>query len=115
MAYTSYDYYIGEFRGKAIESADEFSRLSERASEYIDAMTMYRAKTFDDSNNELKKACCAIAELIPVEENNTGKTSESVGKWSVSYESQANISKKKYDVLKRYLVATGLLFSGMGW
>lgn len=115
MAYASYDYYISNFYGKAISSIDEFNRLAERASEYIDAMTMYRAKTYDDSNNELKKACCAIAEFFITEESNQGKNSESVGSWSVSYVSQKELNTQKVTLLKHYLIPTGLLYTGMGW
>lgn len=114
MAYASYDYYPQEYLGTDITSANEFNRLAERASEYIDQATMNRARTYADTNDVLKKACCAVAEVAFIEESNVGKTSETVGKWSVSYEPQTDISKKKYDVLKRYLITTGLLYTGMG-
>lgn len=113
MAYASYDYYTQEFFGQAITSTDEFSRLAERASEYIDAITMCRSKTFDDSNNELKKACCAIAEFVVSEENSHGKNSESVGSWSVSYTAQKDLTVQKYNLAKQYLLNTGLLYKGM--
>ena len=113
MAYASYDYYTSDYYGKAITSYEEFNRLAQRASEYIDSMTMLRAKTFNDSGGQLKKACCAIAELIVTEETNTGKNSESVGSWSVSYTAQKDLNIQKYNLLKQYLVPTGLLYSGM--
>lgn len=114
MAYASYDYYKQDYFGTRIASPDEFNYLAERAGEYIDQLTLNRAKTYPDNDGALKKACCAVAEIIQTEENNTGKTSETVGKWSVSYSLRADIAKKKYDVLKRYLITTGLLYTGMG-
>ncbi len=114
MAYASYEYYTQEFFGKAIASAEEFNRLAERASEYIDSITLRRAKAFNDSGNELKNACCTIAELIVSEENCQGKNSESVGSWSVSYASQKDLNIQKYNLAKRYLLHTGLLYTGMG-
>lgn len=113
MAYASYEYYTQDFFGRAIPSAEEFNRLAERASEYLDSITMRNTKSFHDSGNELKKACCAIAEIIVSEESCQGKNSESVGAWSVSYTSKKDLNIQKYNIAKQYLLHTGLLYQGM--
>ncbi|AMJ40376.1 MULTISPECIES: hypothetical protein [Anaerotignum] len=113
MAYASYEYYTQEFFGRLIPSIEEFDRLAERASEYLDSITMRNAKSFRDSGNELKRACCAIAEIIVSEESCQGKNSESVGAWSVSYTSKKDLNIQKYNIAKQYLLHTGLLYQGM--
>lgn len=105
-----YSYYIEIYRGTAIKEPEEFERLAMRAAEYIDGQTLCKACY---ANNAVKKACCAIAELISEEEGRTGKISESVGPWSVTYSSREDDDKRKYAVLKKYLLPTGLLYRGM--
>lgn len=107
----SYSYYIEIYRGSAINDPMEFERLSMRAAEYIEEQTLGRADYC--TSDAVKKACCAIAELIGQEELQQDKISESVGSWSVTYSGREDIEKRKYNTLKRYLLPTGLLYRGM--
>lgn len=107
----SYSYYVEIYRGTEIESSEEFERLAMRASEYIYEKTLGRAGCY--TSDPVKKACCAIAEAIFEEEKHSGKISESVGSWSVNYSSKENTESRMYNILKKYLLPTGLLYRGM--
>lgn len=129
MAYADYGYYTEVFRGNSV-SAEAFDRLAERASEYIDYLTNGKACA---SFPEVKKACCALAEVELANERakeavasaaaSDGLASESVGSWSRSYHSAATLasqsveatdalSRQMYNVAFRYLAHTGLLYRG---
>ena len=124
MAYADFEYYKSEYRGSTIAEAD-FPMLSERASEYIDYITMGMA-----ANNaalpQVKKACCSLAENYQVIEkakaaavSDTGELkSQSVGGWSQSYQTSGDVASQYqsqlYTVAQRYLVTTGLLYRGGG-
>lgn len=122
MAYASYEFYAHNFMGSAIP-CDDFPRLSERASEYLDYITRGRAAQ-ESHLPALQKACCALAEYYQVIENArnaalTGEiTSQTVGGWSRTYRSGTEVAKE-YDaqlhaIAQRYLMATGLLYRGGG-
>ena len=106
MAYADYDYYSKTYKG-TLSKAD-FERLSERASDYIDGKTNYILKTAGispDMEERVKKACCALAEIIRGNESGGAKVSEKVGDYSVSF--AANTSRtaeqKLDDALMLYL------------
>lgn len=69
----------------------------------------------------VKNCCCELAELIYTHEKATagtsGKTSESVGGWSVNYESreqaEAVYNSTVVDCIYKWLSGTGLLFVGV--
>lgn len=69
----------------------------------------------------IKMCCCELAEMIYLHEKTTadtnGKSSESVGGWSVSYESKeqstANFNNAVCEVIYKWLSGTGLLFLGV--
>lgn len=107
MIYADFDYYQNEYFGKSI-SADDYSRLATRASQYIDYITMGKAKVVSagldgcDIMTALKTACCALAEQYQLIESaqslanqslaagisGSGEVqSETVGSWSRSYRS----------------------------
>ena len=94
--YASYDFYTNEFYGNVIESTD-WDKYASRASDYIDYITGGKAKTYDDVNGNLAKACCAVAEQIAVSDSISssmsvaGLASETVGSHSVTYRSGAEI------------------------
>ena len=86
MAYADYDFYSNVYKG-TLSKAD-FERLAERASDYIDGRTNYILKTAgipDDMTERVKKACCALSEIIQNNEAGGVKTSEKVGDYAVSY------------------------------
>ncbi len=67
MAYADFDFYENVYYGDSITDAD-FSRLAERATEYIDALTFERLvdglPTDERAQTKVKKAVCAAAEVL---------------------------------------------------
>lgn len=127
MIYADYPYYVNSFYGTAIDE-DDFPRLALRASQFLDYYTQGRAKENADLD-AVKMACCAIAERVFVVEaansaavksvSGDGLKSESVGSYSVSYETAsekinaAQGAREGYAAIAReYLAHTGLLYRG---
>lgn len=129
MAYADYDYYATEYGGTAV-SLDDFPFLSNKASAYIDAATMRRAKSATgEILDAVKMAMCALTDVFLDEENINAATcseeallaslsSETVGRWTKSYKTKAVstadgqvLDKRKQDALTMYLGWTGLLNS----
>lgn len=116
--YADYDFYLNTYFGNAI-SAEDFPRLSTRASDYIRSATNGLSDTVDGWQLEaVKKASCAVADALLDEEiMNAGAfsgeqavSSETVGSWSRSYGSSSfstaaaeQIEKRKTDALTLYL------------
>ena len=67
MAYADYEFYTTSYFGSVVPEAD-FSRLAERASEFVDTMTFDRLvnklPTNERSQKRIKKAVCSLAELM---------------------------------------------------
>lgn len=116
--YASYEFYTTSFFGSALTEV-EFSKASTRASAFLDYYTRGKSKLNPDLE-ELKMACCAIAEQFHIVEkvsaSATGVQSESVGSWSRTYRSGTEISeeaqKKVATLARQYLGSTGLLYRG---
>lgn len=116
--YADYDFYLNTYFGNAIP-AEDFPRLSERASDYIRAATRGLSDTVDGGQlDAVRKASCAVAEALLDEEIMTAGSfsgeqivsSETVGSWSRSYGSSSfsaaaaeQIEKRKADALTLYL------------
>ena len=124
--YADYSFYIGTYLGNAITETD-FPRLATRASDYIDRVTGGRAAAWvaDNPNNDaVRKCCCALAENYKIIENARAASisgsgelkSESVGAYSVSYQSGSEIVLSAEAAIARsckdYLWNTGLLYRG---
>lgn len=106
MAYADYTFYHNVYKGNLSEAA--FGRLSERASDYIDSVT--NKKYVDETvGDDVKKACCAVAEAWDLNEQTSVKASESVDGYSVSYKSDSNSgsSRRLIDAMKLYLPDVG--------
>lgn len=123
MIYADFEYYINMYGGTALNN-EAFSNLAKRASAYVDYITMGKAANMPDNEN-IKMAVCALSEIYQVIENAhssvmDGKeiSSQSVGSWSATYRSGADISeeyeKKLRLVANKYLMSTGLLYRGGG-
>ena len=85
-SYVDYNYYI-ENGGNMPEF--DFNRFSKLATAKIKANTFDRV---DITNipEEIKYCTCVIANKLKTAEKNDGKSSESVGSWSVSYDKNTN-------------------------
>lgn len=116
--YADYDFYLNAYFGNAI-SEEDFPRLSERASDYIRAVTQGISDRVDGGQQDaVKKASCAIADILLDESIMTASayqggaqvSSEAVGGWSRSYKSATVsaadmqvIDSRKRDALLLYL------------
>ena len=134
MPYADHTYYTQPYRGQRIKEAAMFLMYAERASEYIDMVTFDRLSggVPEEFAEKVQKCCCAIAEAFAdyadyggiSTPNGSGKASETIGKYSVSYTTAAQtISGLLYgtsaglqDYLRsiciRYLGSTGLMYRG---
>ena len=128
MSYANFLYYTNDYLGTLLNEF-EYEYASAKASAFLDYYTMGRAK--DNAESEaLKMACCAVAEQCHIERlaveamanglKNGGKTSESVGSYSVSYatssEAAQNAQNARAEMAKaaqRYLAGTGILYRGV--
>lgn len=67
MAYADYDFYTTSYFGSVVPEAD-FSRLAERASDFVDTMTFDRLvdglPINERAQKRIKKAVCSLAELM---------------------------------------------------
>lgn len=67
MAYADYEFYTTSCFGSVVPETD-FSRLAERASDFVDTMTFDRLvdglPTNERSQKRIKKAVCSLAELM---------------------------------------------------
>lgn len=124
-AYVDYAFYTTTYGGTAISST-EFATYANRASAYIDYVTMDRAAAIMDLEDptpeeaalisRIKNAVCAVAEQMQYYEK-AGRgviSQESVGSHSVTY---AVADRKVYtaavvNAAKLYLGHTGLMFIG---
>lgn len=67
MAYADYEFYTTSYFGSVVPETD-FSRLAERASDFVDTMTFDRLvdglPENERSQKRIKKAVCSLAELM---------------------------------------------------
>ena len=67
MSYADYEFYTTSYFGSVVPETD-FSRLAERASDFVDTMTFDRLvdglPTNEHSQKRIKKAVCSLAELM---------------------------------------------------
>lgn len=124
MSYATYEDYLDVYHGTVL-TAEQFTIYSDRASDYIDRITMGRAASYTDESNMLAKACCAGAEqyqmidAVRASVTSAGGaiSSESVGRHSVSYRSPAEtiaeLEKQLKLTVEGYLLNTGLLYRGV--
>lgn len=132
MVYADFEFYSDSFLGLAISEAD-FPRLALRASQFLDYYTQGKAEANSDLD-AVKMACCALAEQYQIIEKAakiaadtmTGENavkSESVGSYSVSYQTASEASEKAVEasekaqanlarVARQYLAWSNLLYRG---
>lgn len=113
MVYADYSFYKNYFLGSAISESD-FPRLALRASQFLDYYTLGKSINNPALEN-LKMACCAVAEAYQVIEKTgekSGIASESVGSYSVSYTTNSAAKSELANVARQYLAMTGLLYRG---
>ena len=121
--YADYEFYIENMHGKL--DRDIFEK------EVLEASFFLRYLTFGKSDmvqpEELQYAACAVADMYvkekqKIDEGETGKKSESIDGYSVTYASEQKdgeileelLSRKASKIAKRYLLRTGLLTRKVG-
>lgn len=104
--YADYDYYLTVYAGNQIAEED-FSRLSVRASSYLDSVS---AAAEHPDADAVKMAACAVAEAWKRNEEGGEVVSESVQSWSKTF---ATSGKTKAGALleaaRMYLGPAGLM------
>lgn len=122
--YADFSYYTSTYGGTFFETEEAYNPCANRASLYIDEITLGRAADHAD-NERVKLACCAIAEQVSVLAgietdmlNGKGKMrSQSVGSFSVTYatsdELRASVKGEIGMLARLYLGSTGLLYRGV--
>lgn len=106
MAYADYAFYRSSFHGKKIPSED-FAYYAEKASDFIDSKLGVQSAEF-----KVKKACCAVAETLLLNEQGGGVVSETVGDYSVSFANGVSNTKTHEQRLTETLQ---LYFSPVRW
>lgn len=122
MSYATYEFYTETYYGDVLDE-ENFDKYASRASDYIDRLTMNKAKSYDDADGLLAKACCVAAEQLSaihaarLSAGSGELASESVGSHSVSYRSgvevAAALEKDMRNLVESYLLTTGLLYRGI--
>lgn len=127
MTYVTEDYYNETFHGESVDDAD-FPSLSERASEIVEEMTMYRVTPVtilampEDVQERVKKAVCAQIEYLDANggsdvDNGNDLQSASLGKFNYTKASSTSGSTQQSMYAPRalrILAPTGLLYRGGG-
>lgn len=113
--YADYKYYKEEYKGN-MPLAD-FDRLAKIASTQIKLNTFNRIDE-TDVPEEVKFCTCVIVDKMLATMKNEGKSSESVGPWSVSYTSSQDGKKAIENTMVEFLAnvvdknGTPLLYRG---
>lgn len=120
--FLTYDFYQKEYLGNVIE-ATNFTRLARRAWSFLVYYTRGRVNSFSDSEAVLM-AACALAEQFQIIERSQAAISgengeiqsQTVGAYSVTYRSGADVSDSARaqlaEIARQYLANTGLLYRG---
>lgn len=109
---TNYQFYKEVFHGS--QSQRSFERAQVESEAWINVLTMGRVEQLDPIPESVQKAVCAVADLVGRDLDREGKSSETVGSHSVSWESRDEIDRHR-EITKAanvYLYGTGLLYKG---
>ena len=117
--YADYKFYTDDYLGSSIPE-NEFIRYARDASKYIDNVTFNRIN--GAVSDDVKMACCAVAEemysqKVSGADSVSGKASESIGDYSVSYsgissEREKALAARLYSAALRWLDGTDLMYRG---
>ena len=112
--YATYEFYTDEYGGTAVKDSD-FTRLATKASRYIDKLTFGRTAALTSHPPEVSQAVCALCDYyVQVGENRTGKSSESIGDYSVTYASRKTETAEVRSLVEMYLPRE-LLYKGVAY
>lgn len=113
MNYADYAYYKTDFGGNIIPSETDFNGVIGKASAYVDRITFGRAKEKAESE-EVKKAACAVAEVMCQNDSHYGISSENNDGYSITYlnnsaKEQRDRKRAAYLFLSDELIYRGVL------
>ena len=113
MAYADYSYYKTTYGGTLIaESA--FARLACLASTYIDSLTFGNAAKDTEHAEQIKAACCALAEEYQRQDDGGEVASASNDGYSEIYVTSGKTPDQRlHDIAVAILAPTGLLYGGV--
>ena len=102
VQYADYDYYTNEYKGSMPKT--DFERISKIVSMKIKANTFGRINE-NKVQDEVKFCTCLLADKLLKATKSEGKSSESVGSWSISYSNnaQTDIDKMVVSTIKECL------------
>lgn len=108
--YVDYNFYKNTYKGKV--SSIDFPRLEIQANSIVDLYTFNRIK---EPDQKVKFAVCELVDYLKTIEDIGGKeiAQESVGGHSVTYKVVKTAEQKQYEIVKKYLAHTGLLYRGV--
>lgn len=101
--YADYNYYKSEYKGNMPDT--DFDRLSKIASAKIKANTFGRICE-NNIPDEVKYCTCVLADKLLSLSKSEGKTSESVGSWSVQYADSKDGKEMIAQIIKEFLSET---------
>ena len=137
MAYADFTYYRDIFSGTLITDEAMFCTFAESAFEFIDTATFDRladAELLERHKTKIQKCVCELTEQFFkrntavsgdfLNQENTPKTSESIGSYSVAFAnpldyvqevsmSDSDFQKSLKSTVLHYLGNTGLLYRGV--
>ena len=110
--YADYKFYSEQYHGTVGES--DYPRLAVKAAAFLDYYTMGRAKATPDLDAVKMASCALVDKYSEIEQNaaHTGKKSESVGSYSVTYQTAQEIKAELADIARMYFAGTNLLYRG---
>lgn len=111
--YADYDYYVNNYGGNAIAEMD-FTRLSRQVSVYLNTLTLDKITGDWKTDERVKDACCAVADIYAWRERGGEVSSETNDGASVTYvTSGKTIEQQTANTAALYLANTGLLYRGI--
>lgn len=111
----TYGFYIDSYGGVNL-SEQSWKRLSQKALQRLQHFTFgslpenWEGQPWE---NQAKCAVCEMAELLCLQENRQGKTSENTDGYSVAFETGKELDGKLYETAYVYLGNTGMMDFGV--
>lgn len=122
MAYaTEQDYQNEYLMGRKPVIRTGFDYYARQAGQVIDTYTYGRVKTLPEVPEPVRLCCCELAEAIYQQEKQnreaSGKASEKVGTYSVSFssvsEARQAADREQHGIVMKWLADTGLCYQGV--
>lgn len=110
-----YNFYVSSYGGTNLSEQD-WDRLSQKAIQRLRHFTFVNLpeQWVDETwEKQAKCAVCEMAEILYLQEERQGKTSENTDGYSVTFETEEQLNGKLYDIAYVYLGHTGMMNFGV--